>query len=234
MTSLSEFVAAALDARAPQLAAHWQARAVAATPRQDAPAGVAASGPAPDAVVRALAAGLSKDAWPAGEVMRLGWSAGVAAHRAALAVSHVQRDADLLLAVVLTEAERVLGDVPDDLPATPLAALALARRLQRMASGYGQALVAGFLHTQRETLRTRWRTLRHDLRNPIGTIQSALALMDDEALPLESRQHPRMRAMVARNAGTLAQLIADGLDDRAAASLLAAQQTVSLRALADA
>ncbi len=234
MTSLSEFVAAALDARAPQLAAHWQARAVAATPRQDAPAGVAAAGPAPEAVVRALAAGLTKDAWPAGEVMRLGWGAGVAAHRAALAVSHVQRDADLLLAVVLAEAERVLADVPDDMGASPVAALALARRLQRLSASYAQASVAGFLHTQRETLRTRWRTLRHDLRNPIGTIQSALALMDDEALPLESRQHPRMRAMVARNAGTLAQLITDGLDDRAAASVLAAQQAVSLRALADA
>ncbi len=233
MTSLSEFVAAALDARAPQLAAHWQARAVAATPRQDAPVG-AAAGPAPDAVVRALAGGLTKDAWPAGEVMRLGWGAGVAAHRAALAVSHVQRDADLLLAVVLAEAERVLADVPDDLPASPVAALALARRLQRLSASYAQASVAGFLHTQRETLRARWRTLRHDLRNPIGTIQSALALMDDEALPLESRQHPRMRAMVARNAGTLAQLVSDGLDDRAAASVLAAQQAVSLRALADA
>lgn len=234
MTSLSEFVAAALDARAPQLAAHWQARAVAATPRQDAPAGAAVSALAPDAVVRALAAGLSKDAWPAGEVMRLGWSAGAAAHGAALAVSHVQRDADLLLAVALAEAERVLADAPAELSASAPAALALARRLQRLVATYGQASVAGFLHAQRDTLRTRWRTLRHDLRNPVGTIQSALALMDDEALPLESRQHPRMRAMVARNAGTLAQLITDGLDDRAATSVLAAQQAVSLRALADA
>ncbi|WP_284349014.1 hypothetical protein [Roseisolibacter agri] len=232
MTSLSEFVAAALHARAPQLAVHWQTRAVAATPRQDAPAGAVASGP--EAVVRALAAGLTKDAWPAGEVMRLGWSSGVAAHGAGLAIPHVQRDADLLLAVLLAEAERVVADAPADVAATPAAALALARRLQRLAAGHAQAAVAGFLHAQRESLRTRWRTLRHDLRNPIGTIQSALALMDDEALPVESRQHPRMRAMVARNAGTLAQLITDGLDDRAAASVLAAQQAVSLRALADA
>ena len=141
MTSLSEFVAAALHARAAQLAVHWQARAVAATPRQDAPAGAvvatesaAAAAPGPDAVVRALAAGLTKDAWPAGEVMRLGWSTGVAAHRAGLAVPHVQRDADLLLAVVLAEGERVAGDAPADVAATPAAALALARRLQRLAA----------------------------------------------------------------------------------------------------
>jgi hypothetical protein len=44
----------------------------------------------------------------------------------------------------------------------------------------------------------------------------------------------RMRAMVARNAGTLAQLVTDGLDDRAAVTALARQQVVSLRALADA
>ncbi|MDF1506546.1 histidine kinase dimerization/phospho-acceptor domain-containing protein, partial [Roseisolibacter sp. H3M3-2] len=113
-------------------------------------------------------------------------------------------------------------------------ALAVARRLHRLGARYAQAAVAGFLVAQRRALRARWRTLRHDLRNPIGTIQSALALMDDEALPPETRQHPRMRAMVARNAGTLAQLVSDGLDDRAAVTALAREQVAALRALADA
>jgi signal transduction histidine kinase len=242
--SLSEFVAAALEARASQLASHWLARARAATPRAgaDPPTG-GADADAADAVVRALAAGLTEDARPAGEVMRLGWAAGEAAHAAGLAVTHVQRDADLLLAVALAEAERAAAAAPAGAfadaaapPATapPAEALAVARRLQRLGARYAQAAVAGFLVAQRRALRARWRTLRHDLRNPIGTIQSALALMDDEALPAETRQHPRMRAMVARNAGTLAQLVADGLDDRAATTALAREQVVSLRALADA
>jgi signal transduction histidine kinase len=227
VTSLPEYVAAALDARAAQLAAHWQERAWAATPRQDAPPPTA-----PEDVVRALAAGLSEDARPAGEVMRLGWDIGTAAHAASLSVTHVQRDADLLLAVLLAECERVLVDRPTADP--PVAALALARRLQRLSAQYAQAAVAGFLQAQRAAVRAHWRTLRHDLRNPIGTIQSALALMDDEALPIESRQHPRMRAMLSRNAGTLAQIVTDGLDDRAVGSALAGAQAVSLRAVAHA
>ncbi len=231
MTSLPGYVAAALDARAAQLAAHWQERAWAATPRQDAPPATA-----PEDVVRALAAGLPEDARPGSEVMRLGWRAGTAAHAASLSVTHVQRDADLLLAVLLAECERVLAERPAAEAPTdgPMAGLALARRLQRLAAQYAQAAVAGFLQAQRSALRAHWRTLRHDLRNPIGTIQSAISLMDDEALPIESRQHPRMRAMLSRNAGTLAQLVTDGLDDRAAASALAGAQAASLRAVAHA
>lgn len=255
MTSLSEYVAAALVSRAPQLAAHWQTRARAATPRQGdvvappaaqtseaaplpeatgdaaAPESAVAVGPTVD-VVRALAAGLTMDAWPVGEVMRLGWAAGVAAHAGALAVSHVQRDADLLLAVVLAETERLCAEAPAPAVVDATSMFGLVRRLQRLTASYAQAGVAGFLHTQRSILRAQWRTLRHDLRNPIGTIQSALALMDDEALPLESRQGPRMRAMVARNAGTLATLVTAGLDDQAAGALLGAEQAVSLRDVA--
>jgi len=55
--------------------------------------------------------------------------------------------------------------------------------------------------------------LRHDLRNPIGTIRSALSLMADEAVPEEARRSPRFRAMIERNTVSLDQMIVARLSD---------------------
>jgi signal transduction histidine kinase len=235
---LPEYVADALAGRDVALAAHWRTRATAATPRR-APAGrpveagvsvVAPAGESAEAIVRALAASLRKDARPVGEVMRLGWRAGAEAHAAGLSLRHVVRDADLLLAVLLAEVERILqgrADAPGEEGAAA-AAIAVARRLHQGASGYLQSAVSGFVHAFLRALRERYRMLRHDLRNPLGTIQGALSLMEDESVPEETRHGPRMREMVARNAGSLDRLIAAGLDDAAAASLLAAPQEIAL------
>ena len=73
----------------------------------------------------------------------------------------------------------------------------------------------GFMHAYLEALRLHYRTLRHDLRNPLGTIRGALALMEDETVPLEARSGPRVRAMVGRNAGSLDALIGAELGDAA-------------------
>ncbi|HZF67438.1 MAG TPA: histidine kinase dimerization/phospho-acceptor domain-containing protein [Gemmatirosa sp.] len=251
MIPLPEYVADALAGRDVALAAHWRARAVAATPRRwpavggtPAPApeahapALADAGAVPEtmatesaeALVRALAASLRKDARPLGEVMRLGWRAGADAHSAGLSLRHVVRDADLLLAVLLTEVERIVAgraETPGEEGAAA-AAIAVARRLHQGAGGYLQAAVSGFVHAFLRALRERYRMLRHDLRNPLGTIQGALSLMDDESVPVETRHGPKMREMVARNAGSLDRLIAAGLDDAAAASLLAAPQQIAL------
>jgi light-regulated signal transduction histidine kinase (bacteriophytochrome) len=82
-----------------------------------------------------------------------------------------------------------------------------------------------------DAMRERFRHLRHDLRNPLGTIKSVLAMMDDETMPAEARAHPRFRAMAKRNARTLGELIAHRLSD-AEALMPLAQQSVSLRAIA--
>ncbi len=172
------------------------------------------------------------DARPAGEVMRLGWSAGRAAFAAGLSVQHVVRDADLLLAVVLADVERALDDAPAAEGATAAEAFTVARRLHRATGRYGQAAVSGFVHALLAELRERYRLLRHDLRNPLGTIRSALSLMEDESVPAETRHGPGIRAMVARNAGSLDHLIALGLDDSAATALLSPTQEVGLRDVA--
>jgi signal transduction histidine kinase len=132
--------------------------------------------------------------------------------------------------VLLAEVERILqGRVdPPGEEGTAAAAIAVARRLHQGASGYLQAAVSGFVHAFLRALRERYRMLRHDLRNPLGTIQGALSLMEDESVPEETRHGPKMREMVARNAGSLDRLIAAGLDDAAAASLLAAPQEIAL------
>lgn len=176
------------------------------------------------------------DARPSADVMQLGWMAGAGAFEAGLSVHHVVRDADLLLAIVLADLERSVDALAADeaaaLAATPGAAFGAARRLQRAMGRYTQAAASGFVHALLRNLRERYRLLRHDLRNPLGTIRSALSLMDDETVPEEMRHGPGIRSMVARNAGSLDQLISSGLDDAAAAALLIPPQDVALRDVA--
>jgi K+-sensing histidine kinase KdpD len=83
-----------------------------------------------------------------------------------------------------------------------------------------------------ETLRERFRHLRHDLRNPLGTIKSVLALMDDDSVPLEARVSPNFRAMATRNARSLEELIAERLSDVATLLPIVDGQEVSVRAVA--
>jgi signal transduction histidine kinase len=163
--------------------------------------------------------------------MRLAWDAGAAAHAAGLSVHHVLKDADLLLAILLHAVEDAAraGMLASD---ATVDAFAAARRLQQAVALHAQAASSSYLHALVGAMRSRWRLLRHDLRNPLGTIRSAVSLMEDEALPAEARTGPRVRAMVARNAGSLESLIADRLDDRLAEALVAAPQEVSLRDVA--
>jgi signal transduction histidine kinase len=229
-------LATELLAQTPALAARWTERAAAAAPRPAESGGGAESSPAVDAeaVVRALVASLRKDArWP-GEVMRLGWDAGADAHHAGLAPHHLLTDAELLVAVVLAAAEQCVrqGGCEAHRTATAADGIAAARQLQRAGALYTHAAVASFLHAIVTALRAHYRVLRHDLRNPVGTIRGALSLMEDETVPVESRLGPQVRAMVARNALSLDNLISTGLDDLTAESLLTAPHEMSVRDLA--
>ncbi|GJG86251.1 hypothetical protein tb265_14320 [Gemmatimonadetes bacterium T265] len=173
-----------------------------------------------------------KDARLSAEVIQLGWQAGGRAFAAGLSVHHVVRDADLLLAIILADLEREVEALPANVVATPADTFGAARRLQRGMGRYTQAAAAGFVHALLANMRERYRILRHDLRNPLGTIRSALSLMDDETVPEEMRHGPGIRSMVARNAGSLDDLIATGLDDAAATALLVPPQDVALRDIA--
>ena len=227
MTTFTESVAASLRPRIPELAQRWCAGSLAATPRGSGPP----SGAQAERVVRAVVACLDRDARCHGEVMRIAWEAGLAAHEAGLSVHHVLCDADLLLAVLLTAVEDAsrAGELAD---ATVAEAFEVARRLQRAVGLHTQAATTSYLHALVGAMRASWRVLRHDLRNPLGTIQGALSLMEDETLPEAARTGPRIRAMLARNAVALDGLISARLDDRFAEALVAVPQEVSLRDVA--
>jgi hypothetical protein len=92
-------------------------------------------------------------------------------------------------------------------------------------------VVRGYTQSDAESLRERFRHLRHDMRNPLGTIRSVLALMDDESVPIESRANPSFRAIASRNARSLEEMINVQLGDAAIPSTPAVEQEVSLGAL---
>jgi K+-sensing histidine kinase KdpD len=74
----------------------------------------------------------------------------------------------------------------------------------------------GYAQATEDELRKRYRAIRHDLRNPLGTIKSAVALLTDESAPVEMRESRRVRALVVRNTSSLDQMIAEALGDAAA------------------
>ncbi len=157
---------------------------------------------------------------------------GSAAFERGVSVHHVLKSLDLLMAMTLFAMESALGRV-DDLPATTAAdGVKLSRRLQRRCALLSLAATRGYMQAYTEALRDRFRHLRHDLRNPLGTIKSVLALMDDDSVPLEARRNPRFRAIATRNAKSLEEMIAVRLDDVTAMLPVITSQDVSVRAIA--
>ena len=230
MGAFSDFVADALAHQAGTLGPHWQERALAAAPRAPSGDDTGAGDAHAEAVARALPRCLHNDARWQGEVMRLGWTAGAAAHAAGWSMDHLLKDGELLVAVYLSAAEQAAAGYGDTV--TPAEVFASARRIHRAGALYQQAGATGFMHAYLQALRHRYRTLRHDLRNPLGTIRSALSLMEDETVPLEARSSPRVRAMLGRNAGSLDQLIGSELGDATVRPLVNAGQDLSLREVA--
>jgi signal transduction histidine kinase len=141
------------------------------------------------------------------------------------------KEIDLLEAMVLYAAERIAArDVGAS--SSGVDVMGAARRLHRTFAAMRLAATKGFTHALVEVLRGRYRTLRHDLRNPIGTIRSAIALMDDESLPADIRFGERYRAMVTRNAASLETMITAALGDAQAHGPALTLQDVSLAELA--
>jgi signal transduction histidine kinase len=119
---------------------------------------------------------------------------------------------DVVDDVVVSEGERV----------APREAMRLCRDLQEAGERIGVAVARGFAEAGDRALRERFRRLRHDLRNPVGTIRSALSLLADETVPEEARRGPRLPAMIERNVTILDQMIVERLSDSAASFLPAA------------
>ena len=77
------------------------------------------------------------------------------------------------------------------------------------------AATAGHVHEASTAARSRLRALRHDLRNPIATIQNVVSLMLDEAMPPEARNDPRYAGMLHRNTTVLGDMVTRELGDSA-------------------
>jgi signal transduction histidine kinase len=156
---------------------------------------------------------------------------GASAFARGVSLHHVLKGLDLLTAMTLYAMESAIGQL--EVPTANAAdGIRLSRRLQSRAALLSLAATRGYMQAFAETLREGFRHLRHDLRNPLGTIKSVLALMDDESVPLEARVNPSFRAMATRNARSLEELIADRLSDAAALLPVVAGQDVSVRAIA--
>jgi signal transduction histidine kinase len=156
---------------------------------------------------------------------------GVAAFTRGVSLHHVMKALDLAMAMTLFAVESTLRQV-DDGQGSIADGVRLSRRLQRRGALLSLAATRGYMQAYADALRDRFRHLRHDLRNPLGTIKSVLALMDDDTVPFEARVNPSFRAMATRNAKSLEELIGDRLSDAAALLPTGLGQDVSVRAVA--
>jgi len=225
---------------APAIAVHWLERLAAVLPRHGAdPDDVGMEDPelrleraqrVVDGVARTLAATTareeSSDPRPlggGGDMLTLaGWEYGVATHAAGRPLPEVAQDFHLLYAILLHECERgataaaryAVSAVEDEV-VTLGDAFRVARRLHDAVGLAATAAVSGHAQEGVVAARARLRTLRHDLRNPIATIQNVVSLMQDEGMPLEARNDPRYAGMLHRNTTALGDLVTRELGDGA-------------------
>lgn len=143
---------------------------------------------------------------------------------------HLTKALDLLSAMALYTVETAIVD--SGLAGSAVEGVRLARQLQGRSALLSLAATRGYMQAYAEALRERFRHLRHDLRNPLGTIKSVLSLMDDHTVPFDARADPRFQAIAQRNARSLEELIADRLSDAAALLPIVAGQDVSLQSIA--
>ena len=207
---LTQQVVASLQAGAPALAARWRTDSVRVAPG----APVLDEGTLHSAeIVRALdalARGIGGDSCWQDDLIRAGWALGAEEYRLGASLHAVLKQIDLLEAMTLYALETAAAS--DD-TASAADGIALARRLQRARSLLSLATMKGFTEGYLDEARARYRMLRHDLRNPLGTIRTAVSLMEDETIPAEMRANPRFRAMVTRNASSMDVMIGRRLGD---------------------
>jgi signal transduction histidine kinase len=164
------------------------------------------------------------------EVISRGLRYGSGAFAGGMSLHHTLKVIGLLTSVMLDAIDEVLRDARAPL-ATAAEGIELARLVHRSSALLTLTVVRGYTQSDAESLRERFRHLRHDMRNPLGTIRSVLALMDDESVPIESRANPNFRAIASRNARSLEEMISLELGDAAIPSTPVAEREVSVGAL---
>jgi signal transduction histidine kinase len=229
LTALRARVATMLREQAPEIAERWETQSRTVALRQPRSEERATSTSPAVALITAFAATLSAEGGPSEDLIARGFAFGVDALEVGGSLHHTLKGLDLLLAMVLYAVESIVGE---ESGGTVADGIRMSRRLQQASSLLTLAAAKGYTEAMRDTMHDRLRHLRHDLRNPLGTIKSVLAMMDDETMPAEERTHPRFRAMAKRNARTLGELIAERLSDTEALVPGLTRQSVSLRAIA--
>ncbi|NUQ21082.1 MAG: HAMP domain-containing histidine kinase [Gemmatimonadaceae bacterium] len=177
---------------------------------------MAADTPQSGEIVRALdalARGISGESCWQDDLIRAGWALGAEEFRLGASLPALLKQLDLMEAMTLYAVETAAAR--DD-TATAADGIAIARRLQRARSLLSLATVKGFVEEYLDGTRARYRSLRHDIRNPLGTIRTAVSLMEDETIPADMRANPRFRAMVKRNATSIDTMVGRRLGDGAA------------------
>jgi signal transduction histidine kinase len=238
---LAILVAEALVKDAAALGSHWERQARSVAPRLHGPAGTEATGEEPremprgERLVRAVATALSRVAGGQQELVRAGWELGAGSHGGEQSLHYLLKELNLLSAMLLYACEQALAGeagnaalAQDGRAPTAAEGMAIARRVQRSVSLLTLAASKGFTHDYLSGMVDHFRMLRHDLRNPLGTIRSAITLMEDQSVEPEMRNHPRFRAMVVRNASNLDRLIGGQLSDDSVLDSALSRQAVSL------
>ena len=241
-TLLRSHVAVLLGARSAEIAARWEEQSRTVALRETAQAEGPGREETVPALVGSLAVVLASDGATSDDLIALGLTFGVDAFARGGSLHHALKGLDLLSAMILYAVETILASEPSAVtsatpatpgtPATAADGIRMSRRLQQASSLLTLAVTKGYTQAMSDSMRERFRHLRHDLRNPLGTIKSVLAMMDDETMPAEARAHPRFRAMAKRNARSLGELIADRLSDAEAIAPALVQQRASLRTIA--
>lgn len=177
--------------------------------------GPAAPGPAhperASALVHCLAAALAVGDEAAAEAATQGLALGASAFAERRTLPQLLHAVDQLVTGCLDVIEEVLGR--GEARHAPMDAMHACRGLLEAATSIRLAASRGFMEAADRALHERFRRLRHDLRNPIATIRSALSLMADETVPEEARRSPRFRTMIERNTAALDQMIVARLSD---------------------
>ena len=234
-SALRTHVAARLLEQADDLAGRWIVQARDVAPRDSAtdPDGEQDPGDILP-MIGALASACRADHTTADDGVALGLAYGTEAFERHVSLHHMLKGLDLLAAMTLYVVERAASEAAtmDDLPASAADGVRLCRQIQQVAGLLAFAAAKGYTQAVSDGLKDRLRHLRHDLRNPLGTIKSVLALMDDESMSATERSDPKFRAMAKRNARSLDELIVARLSDAAAVLPTLAHQSVSLRAIA--
>lgn len=231
--SYADHVASALMDQAGDLGRSWARRGAVAVGVEPAASGLADAsqdiGPVED-IIRTLAAAACEGSRWHEQAMHDGWDSGSAALRRGASLNQLLKELDGGVMLVLRAVDTATRGYPG--PTTAADGLAVARRISDAASLLRLAAAGGYTRGMVDELRSRYRTIRHDLRNPLGTITTAVALMDDESVPEATRQNPKVRAMVARNARSMEAMIASTLGDPAAQLPALVLQATSIRELA--